>query len=111
MSGPTYLFCGSSLTDDMQLLRALLEGLNTQARQWSEVITILNDGSLPGLEGEVEDYRYLQHRRMKAVWDTPPNIVIAFMDRLSHNRNTEELLRHAVNEAIPTYVISRYETP
>lgn len=107
--GPRYLISGSSLTDDKQLLRALLEGLNTQARQWSETITVLDDGSLQGLENEVAEFRHLAHRRFHEGWiTTPPNIVVAFMDRLSQNRDTEQLLKRADSAGIPAYVISRY---
>jgi hypothetical protein len=104
--GPKYLFCGSRLTDDTYLMRALLEGLNTMARQWSETIPILDDGSLPDLEYEVEMFRHLEYRRVKD-W-VRPNIVIAFMDRLSHNRDTEDLLRVAESEGVPAFIVSRY---
>jgi hypothetical protein len=112
VSGPRYLICGSSLTtaDTTPLLRLILEGLNTQARQWSETITVLDDLSLPGLEGEVEDFRHLEHRRFDVNLSTltMPNIVIAFMNRLSHNRDTEQLLRHAESQGIPAFCISTY---
>ena len=85
--GPQYLFCGSRLTDDTFVLRILLEGLNTQARHWQEVITIQDDGSLTGLKFEVEQFKYLHYEIVEG-WEDP-NIVIAFMDRLSHNRGTE----------------------
>ena len=106
LTGPKYLLVGSRLTDDTLLLRALLEGLNTQARVWSETIIILDNGSLQGLEHEVGEFRYLEHRRVKD-WVTP-NICIAFMDRLSHNRDTEKLLRLAESEGVPAFVIGRY---
>jgi glycogen synthase len=104
--GPKYFLCGSSLTDDKQLLRAILEGLNTQARQWSETIVILDNGSLRGLEHEIEEFRHLEYRRVLILGE--PNIVIAFMDRLSHNRDIEKTLELAETAGIPTYVISRY---
>jgi hypothetical protein len=104
--GPKYLLVGSRLTDDTLLMRALLEGLNTQGRQWSEIIIILDDGSLQGLEHEVEGFRHLEHRRVRH-W-VRPNICIAFMDRLSHNRDTEKLLRRAESEGIPAFIVSTY---
>jgi hypothetical protein len=104
--GPKYLFCGSRLTDDTLLMRALLEGLNTQGRQWTETIIILDNGSLQGLEHEVDGFRHLEHRRVKD-W-VRPNIVIAFMDRLSQNRDTEKLLRVADSEGIPAFIVSAY---
>ena len=107
--GPKYLLCGSRLTDETLLIRALLEGLNTQARQWTETITILDDGSLQGLEGEVDSFRYLEHRRVRDWERSRPNIVLAFMDRLSHNRETEKTLIRAESQGIPAYVISRYD--
>lgn len=108
--GPSYLVVGSRLTDDSNVLRIFLEGLNTQARQWTETIIILDNGSFAGLEGEVAEFRHLEHRRIgDDGWaDRHPNIVIAFMDRLSHNRETEYLLRAAESAGIPAYVISRY---
>jgi len=102
--GPQYLFCGSRLTDDTFVLRILLEGLNTQARHWQEIITIQDDGSLEGLENEVSSFKYLQHR-VAVDWEDP-NIVIAFMDRLSHNRGTEQTLREAAEAGRPAFVIS-----
>jgi hypothetical protein len=107
--GPKYLFCGSRLTDDTLLLRLLLEGLDHWAFQWSEIITILDDGSLQGLEGEVAEFRHLTHRRAY-LGETVTNIVIAFMDRLSQNRDTEETLRLAESEGIPAFIISRFST-
>jgi hypothetical protein len=104
--GPKYLFCGSHLTDDTYILRCLLEGLNTQGRQWSETIIILDNGSLQGLEHEVVGFRHLEHRRVKDLGS--PNIVIAFMDRLSHNRDTEKLLERAETQGIPAFVVSTY---
>lgn len=106
--GPKYLICGSRLAiaDVVPLLRLLLEGLNTQARQWQETIVVLNDGSLRGLEDEVLSFRNLEHRRIED-W-VRPNIVVAFLDRLSHNRDTEKTLRRAESEGIPTFVISTY---
>jgi hypothetical protein len=105
--GPSYLLCGSTLTDDRNVLRILLEGLNTWARQWTEIVVILDDGSLQGLEGEVKEYRHLEYRRVKS-WSAP-NIVIAFMDRLSQNRDTEKTLRRAESEGVPAYTLSRYD--
>jgi len=107
-TGPKYLICGSRLSDDLVLLRALLEGLNTEGRQWSETIVIMDDGTLPGLEGEVRDFKHLEHRRVKQNWRTPPNIVIAVMDRLTQNRDTEKTLIRAESQGIPAYVLSRY---
>lgn len=104
--GPQYLFCGSRLTDDTFIIRILLEGLNTQARVWSETITIQDDGSLDGLEHEVEAFRHLQRRKVREWSD--PNIVIAFMDRLSMNRHTEETLKQAQENQRPAFVVSNY---
>jgi hypothetical protein len=101
--GPQYLFCGSRLTDDTLVLRILLEGLNTQARHWGEVITVQDNGTLEGLELEVESFRYLAHRQVDD-WEDP-NIVIAFMDRMSHNRATERLLAVAEKNGRPWFVI------
>lgn len=106
MSGPSYLFCGSRLTDDTLLLRALLEGLNTQGRQWSEKITILDDGTLRNIEEEVSFFRNLEYQPLEP--RDRPNIVVAFMDRLSHNRNTEDTLERAETQGIPAFIISRY---
>lgn len=103
MRGPQYLFCGSRLTDDTFVLRLMLEGLNTWSRQWSETITIQDNGTLEGLEFEVEQFKYLQHRRVDG-WEDP-NIVIAFMDRMSHNRATERLLAVAEENLRPWFVI------
>ena len=103
-----YLFCGSVLTDDYNVLRIFLEGLNTWGRVWRENVVVLDDGSLPGLEGEVAEFRHLEHRHVDGWADRHPNIVIAFMDRLSHNRETEQLLRRAESAGIPAYVIGRY---
>jgi hypothetical protein len=83
-----------------------LEGLNTQGRQWTETITILDDGSLQGLEGEVEPFRHLEHHRVEG--RTKANIVVAFIDRLSHNRATEKTLRVAESQGIPAFIVSRY---
>ena len=103
-SGPQYLFCGSRLTDDTHVMRLLLEGLNTWSRQWSETITIQDNGSLEGLENEVSMFKYLQHRVVNR-WEDP-NIVIAFMDRPHHNRSTEQTLREATEAGRPAFVIS-----
>jgi hypothetical protein len=103
MPGPQYLFCGSRLTSDTFVLRILLEGLNTQARHWQEVITIQDDGSLEGLEHEVEQFKYLEHRVVDG-WEDP-NVVVAFMDRLSHNRDTQWTLRLAAEQGRPWFVI------
>ena len=104
--GPQYLFCGSRLTDDKVILRLMLEGLNTQARQWGETITIQDDGSLEGLEFEVETFKYLAHRPVSRWAD--PNVVIAFMDRLSMNRGTERLLAVAEKERRAVVIVSNY---
>jgi hypothetical protein len=106
MTGPQYLFCGSRLTDDTFIMRILLEGLNTQARHWGEVITIQDDGSLDGLEHEVGQFRHLAHRQVEE-W-TDPNIVVAFMDRLSMNRGTERLLAQAEAGRRPAFIVSNY---
>lgn len=102
--GPQYLFAGSRLTDDTLILRAILEGLNTQGRHWSETITIQDDGSLEGLEHEVEGFKYLRHRRVDGWRD--PNIVIVFMDCMSHNRASERLLSVAATHGRPAFVVS-----
>jgi hypothetical protein len=104
--GPRYLLVGSRLTDDTYVLRAVLGGLNGQAREWSETAVILDDGSLQGLEHEVEMFRHLEHRRVKE-WDDP-NIVLAFIDRLSQNRHTEDVLKRADKEGRPAFIISSY---
>jgi hypothetical protein len=85
-------------------MRLLLEGLNTWSRQWSETITIQDNGSLEGLENEVSMFKYLQHRVVNR-WEDP-NIVIAFMDRPHHNRSTEQTLREATEAGRPAFVIS-----
>ena len=105
--GPKYLICGSRLSDDRHILRCLLEGLQSQGRQWQEIITIMDNGSLQGLGTEVEPYRFLEHRRVEGLGK--PNVVLAFMDRLSHNRDTENLLILAETQGIPAFVISRYD--
>jgi|SRR5215467_522106 len=104
MPGPQYLLCGSRLTSDTLVLRLLLEGLNTWARQWSETITIQDDGSLEGLEHEVEMFRHLQHRRVKG-W-SHPNVVLAFMDRLQQSRATHGTLEVAKSHGVPAFIIS-----
>jgi hypothetical protein len=91
--GPQYLFCGSRLTDDTFMLRLLLEGLNTWSRQWQETITIQDDGTLTDLEFEVNQFKYLAHLPVEGWAD--PNVVVAFMDRMSHNRATEATLKTA----------------
>lgn len=101
--GPQYLFIGSRLSGDALVLRALLEGLNTQGRHWNEVITIQDDGSLEGLEHEVEGFKYLEHRRVYSWQD--PNIVIAFQDRMSHNRRTQRTLAEAQENHRPWFII------
>jgi hypothetical protein len=104
VSGPQYLFCGSRLTDDTLVLRILLEGLNTQARQWSETITIQHDGSLKDLQFEVEMFKHLRYRHVEG-WEDP-NVVIAFMDRLSHNRGTGRILDIADEHGRPWFIVS-----
>lgn len=89
------------------VLRALLEGLSTQARHWGETIVILDNGSLPDLEHEVEASRHLEHRYIKS-W-TKCNVVLAFMDDLRHNRQTQEWLDQAKGDGIPAFVISTYQ--
>ena len=101
--GPRYLFCGSRLTGDTFMLRLCLEGLNTWSRQWQETITIQDNGTLEGLEYEVGMFKYLEHQKV-GEWEDP-NIVIAFMDRMSHNRATERLLQRADAELRPWFVI------
>jgi len=108
-SGPTYLFCGSRLTDDTFIMRILLEGLNTQARQWQETITIQDDGTLEGLDYEVSMFKYLAYHRVKEWSD--PNVVIAFMDRLSHNRATERTLEAASQHQRPWFVVGTGGNP
>ena len=103
--GPEYLFCGSRLTDDTFVMRILLEGLNTQARQWTETITIQDDGSLEGLEYEVSMFKYLAYRRIPGGSWADPNVVLAFVDRMTHNRATERLLQQAEREKRPWFVI------
>jgi hypothetical protein len=104
--GPEYLFTGSRLTDDTYVLRLMLEGLNTWARQWSEKITIQDDGSLEGLGFEVEQFKYLRHRPVTD-WESP-NIVVAFMDRLSMNRAAERSLRQAETFGRAAFIVSSY---
>jgi hypothetical protein len=104
--GPKYLLIGTSLYTDTLVLRALLEGLSTQGRHWGETITILDNGSLPGLEHEVEPFKFLEHRHVKS-W-AQCNIVLAFMDDLRHNRQTQEWLDRAKGDGIPAFVISTY---
>jgi hypothetical protein len=104
--GPKYLFLGSRLSDDTYLLRAILEGLNTWARQWGETLIILDNGSLPGLENEVEDFRYLEHRPIKT-WQRP-NIVLAFMDTVRQSGTTRDWLLQAEQEGVAAFVISPY---
>jgi hypothetical protein len=101
--GPSYLLLGSRLTDDTYVLRVILEGLNTWGRQWGETLIILGNGSLRDLEQEVEWYRSLEYRRVDQIGK--PNIVIAFMDRMSHNRLTENWLREASRRGIPAFVV------
>jgi hypothetical protein len=101
--GPQYLFCGSRLTDDTYVLRLLLEGLNTWGRQWQETITVQDNGTLEGLEFEVEQFKYLQHRQV-GEWEDP-NVVFCFMDRMSMNRASERLLSVAEKNGRPWFVI------
>jgi len=102
------LLAGSRQGHDTLILRALLEGLNTQGRQWNETIVICDDGSLEGLEHEVSDFKYLEHQRVK---DWPePNIVICFMDRLSHNRASERLLSVAATKGVPAFLVTNYDS-
>lgn len=105
--GPRYHICGSRLTGDTLVLRAILEGLNTQARQWSETITICDDGSLQGLEHEVDDFKHLERRRVSE-WDGKA-VILAFMDRLTHNGGTEMLLIAADRSNHPAFIISTYQ--
>lgn len=102
-TGPQYLFIGSRLTSDTFVLRLFLEGLNTWSRQWQETIVIQDNGSLEGLEFEVEQFKYLQHRRVDG-WEDP-NIVVCFQDRMSHNRASERLLAVAQENGRPWFVI------
>jgi len=105
--GPKYLLCGSRLTSDTLILRAILTGLNSQAREWQEVIIIEDNGTLEGLENEVDDFRHLQHRRVEGWSD--PNVIIAFMDRLSQNRETAQLLIAADRHSRPAFIVSTYQ--
>lgn len=109
MKGPEYLFCGSRLTSDTLVLRMMLEGLNTWARQWSETITILDDESLDGLEHEVDQFKHLAHSSWKPTDPVVPNIVVAFIDRLSQNRATEQLLAAAASEGVPAFIVMGYD--
>lgn len=102
--GPKYLFLGSRLDDDTFILRAILSGLNAQAREWSETIVIMDNGTVPGLDYEVEQYRWLEHRPTKS-WERA-NIVIAFMDNMRHCRENEDWLRKAKEAGIPTFIVS-----
>jgi hypothetical protein len=104
VSGPQYLFCGSRLTDDTFVLRLMLEGLNTWARQWGETITIQGNDSLTDLEYEVEQFKHLQYRQVDEWSD--PNIVICFMDRMSDNRTSERLLAAADEHGRPWFIVS-----
>jgi murein endopeptidase len=106
MKGPKYLLCGSRLTSDTCIRRVILEGLNTQARVWSETITIQDDGSLQGLEHEVEQFRHLKYVRTRTWSD--PNVVIAFIDRLSMKRATQRTLDYAIQEGRPVFIVSDY---
>jgi hypothetical protein len=105
--GPQYLFCGSRLSEDRLILRAILDGLNTQGRQWNEIITIQDDGSLWNLENEVEDHKYLQLWRVHKWSD--PNIVICFIDQLRQNRAAEQTMQTARANKRPVFVVSSYE--
>lgn len=105
--GPKYRICGSRLTGDTLILRAILTGLNSQAREWQEVITIQDDGTLEGLEHEVDGFKHLQRRRVEGWSD--PNVIIAFMDRLSHNQDTAQLLIAADSHSRPAFVVSTYQ--
>jgi hypothetical protein len=105
-NGPTYLLIGTKLYTDTLVLRAVLEGLSTQARHWGETIVILGNESLPGLDHEVEAFKYLAYQYVKS-WPKC-NIVIAFMDDLRHNRQTQEWLEQAKGDGIPAFVISTY---
>jgi len=106
MTGPQYLLCGSRLTDDTYVLRLLLEGLNTWARQLSETITIQDNGSLTGRENEGEEFRYLAYRKV-GEWEDP-NVIFCFLDRLSQNRAAERLLQRAETEHRPAFIVSTY---
>jgi len=88
-------------------MRILLEGLNTQARQWQEMITIQDDGTLNDLEYEVETFKYLRYERVEEWSD--PNVVFAFIDRMSHNRATEATLARATEAHRAAFIFSVYE--
>jgi hypothetical protein len=90
------------------MLRAILAGLNAQAREWSETTVILDNGTLPNLEDEVENYRHLEYRRVRE-W-TKANILMAFVDDMRHCRGNEEWLKQAKAAGIPTFVISSSHT-
>lgn len=101
--GPQYLLIGSRLTGDTLMLRLILEGLNTQARHWQEVITVQDNGSLEGLDYEVEQFKYLKHRLVDE-WEDP-NVVICFQDRMSHNRASERWLAVADENKRPWFIV------
>ena len=96
------------MTDDTLILRAILDGLNTQGRQWGETITIFDAGSLDGLEREVEDHKYLRYVGPKGWGGGRPNIAIGFIDRMSMNRDTERLLALLTDEGVPTFIVRSY---
>jgi hypothetical protein len=104
--GPTYLFLGSRLSDDTYMLRMVLEGLNRWAFEWQETLVIADNGSLDNLEREVGMFKNLEHRKVSELKNPRPNMVIGFLDRLSHNRETERWIRAARQLGIPAFVIS-----
>jgi hypothetical protein len=104
--GPRYLFLGSCLDEDTYVLRLCLTGLNAMAREWSETIIILDNGTLPFLEHEVESFRHLEWRRVKS-W-TKCNIVLCFMDSLRHARENQIWLDRAQEEGVMAYLVQTY---
>jgi hypothetical protein len=107
--GPRYLFLGTPLDTDLYMPRLVLESLNTWARQWNEELTILDNGTMPGLEHEVDHFKYLTRRQVRS-W-TRANIVFAFMDRLEHDRHVQDWLNQASWAGIPVYWVSTYHRP
>jgi hypothetical protein len=104
--GPRYLILGSCLDDDTYVLRLTLAGLNAMAREWGEIITILDNGTFPGLEHEVESFRHLERQRVKS-W-AKCNVVLCFMDSLRHARENQLWLDRAKEEGVMSYVIQTY---
>lgn len=104
--GPRYLLIGSRLVDDTYMLRTFLNGLNSYGREWSETLIIEGNGSVEDLDLEVEPFRHLEYRKVTEIHT--PNMVIAFLDHLRQNRQTDEWLQKAVSAGIPTFVVGSY---